>query len=55
MVKASNPNWASSVFRHKFVSENGTPVSSVFSVVPYSDVPYSDIHCIKYNMSNINQ
>ena len=30
------------------MSENGTPVSSVFSVVPYSDVPYSDIHCTEF-------
>ena len=28
------------------LSENGTPGSSDFSIVPFSVVPYSDIHCI---------
>ena len=35
-------------FGHKFTSEIGTPVSSDFGIVPISDAPYSDVHCIVF-------
>ena len=35
----------SSNFQTQIVSEIGTPVSSDFGIVPYSDVPYSDVDC----------
>ena len=41
MVYARVPIANSSAFRHKFASEVGTPGSSDFGIVPYSDV-----HCV---------
>ena len=38
----------SSNFRHNFASVMGTSGSSDFSIVPISDVPYSDVHCIYF-------
>ena len=45
MVYARVPIAISSDFGHRILSEIGTPGSSVFGIVPISDVPYSDVHC----------